>query len=38
MLHTLNILDDIELSFVTNIDDFDSRAERTQSLRSKFSI
>ena len=34
MLHTLNIFDDIEKSYMTNIDDIDYRAERTQSLRS----
>ena len=31
MLHTLNIFDDLEMSNVTNIDDIDYRAERTQS-------
>ena len=35
MLRTLNIIDDIELSFVINIDDFNYRAEGTQSFRSK---
>ena len=34
MLHTLNKLDDIELSYMTNIDDIDYRIERTHSLRS----
>ena len=34
MLITLNIIDDIELSYVTNIDDVDYRPERTQSLGS----
>ena len=32
MLHTLNILVDIEMSYVTSIDDIDYRGERTQSL------
>ena len=35
MLQTLNIIDDIELSYVINIDDIDYRAEGTQPLRSK---
>ena len=34
MIHTLIIIDDIEMSYVVNIDDIDYRAERTQSLRS----
>ena len=34
MLHLLNILDDIELSYVTNNDVFGYRAERTETLRS----
>ena len=32
LLHTLNILDDIEMSYVTNIDAIVYRAEKTQSL------
>ena len=34
MLHTLNTIDDIEKTYVTNNDDIDHRAERTQSVRS----
>ena len=33
MLHTLNILVDRKMSYVTDIDNVDYRAERTQSLR-----
>ena len=33
MLHTLNKLDDIEMSYATKFDDVDNRAERIQSLR-----
>ena len=36
MLHTLNILDDIEMSYGTKFDDVDYRAGRIQSLRSNF--
>ena len=36
MLHTLNILDDIEMFYLTNIDDVEYRAERTQSLKCNF--
>ena len=36
MLHTLKILEDIEMSFVTNSENIDYRAERIQSLRSNF--
>ena len=32
LIHSLNIIDDIEKSFVTNNDVIDYRAERTQSL------
>ena len=34
MIHTLNIFDDIEMSYVTNIDNVDYQIEGTQSLRS----
>ena len=34
MLYTLDIIDDIEISYVINIDDVDYRLERTQSFRS----
>ena len=37
MLHTLNILDDIEMSYLTILDDIDYRAERVQSLKSNVS-
>ena len=37
MLRALNILDDIEMSYLTNMDDVDSRLERTQPLRSNIS-
>ena len=33
-IHSLNLIDDIDMSFVTNNDGIDYRAERTQSLRS----
>ena len=33
LLHTLNLFDGRELSYVANKDDVDYRAERTQSLR-----
>ena len=34
MIYSLNITDDIEISYVFNIDDVDYGLERTQSLRS----
>ena len=34
MLHTLNILDDIKMPFVTKFDDVDYRAGRIQAFRS----
>ena len=34
MIHSLKIIDDIEMSHVTNIDDADYPFERTQSSRS----
>ena len=34
MLHTLIIIDDIEISYVTRINNVDYRAEKIQSLRS----
>ena len=34
MICTLKVIDDIEMAYVTNIDDVDYRVERTQSFRS----
>ena len=34
MIYTQNIIDDMDKSYVINIDDVDCQLERTQSLRS----